>query len=113
MLVNTIDPNEINDELLSEIYREGIGEKEITNPALKVAYHYYRENKAKEEELATVKAQLQRNGADLSRYKGIANEFESKYRGLLALYQNLQKQFKDRISLDEKNIKNCLSILRH
>lgn len=88
VLAQKIQPEEINEELLDKLREENIAENEITNSSLKIAYHYYNENKATEEKM------LQ-----------IANENIK----LKTFYKNLQRILGNRIAADEKHYQDALA----
>ena len=105
MAIKTIDPNEINDELLDKLYEEKISENDITNPVLKTTYHYYSESKAKDAKLEDYASRVQSRLTYLER---TIQQSESDYIKLSTAYQNLQTKFQERISSDEKHYQAAL-----
>lgn len=106
MALKTIEPNEINDELLDKLYEEKISENDITNSVLKTTYHYYSESKAKDARLEDYASRVQSRLTYLERK---SQQHESDYNKLSAAYQNLQTKFQERIALDEKHYQAALS----
>lgn len=113
MVAKTIDPNEINDEILDKLYEEGIQEHEITNPALKTTFHYYSESKAKDKEM-TLKRTMDATLVDSlnNQLKSIEDKYatlRNDYNILQSNYEKLQNKFKERIALAEKHYQAALS----
>ena len=109
MAIKTIEPNEINDELLDKLYEEGIHENEVTNPVLKTTYHYYSESKAKDKQLNQA-AQKEKNLTEqLHWVENNYTNLNDKFRRLKTSYENLQSKFQERIALDEKHYQAALS----
>lgn len=100
MAIKTIDPNEINDELLDKLYEEKISENDITNHVLKTTYHYYSESKAKDAKLEDYASRVQSRLTYLER---TLQQRESDYSKLSTAYQNLKTKFQERIASNEKH----------
>ena len=109
MAIKTIEPNEINEELLEKLYEERISENEITNPVLKTTYHYYSESKAKDKQLNQALRREQNLTDQLHWVEQNHSNLNDKFRSLLTSYENLQTKFQERIALDEKHYQAAIS----
>lgn len=109
MAIKTIEPNEINDEILDKLYEEGIHENEITNPALKTTYHYYSESKEKDKQLTMDAELVDTLNKQLKSTERAYAVLKDNYNTLQSNYENLQKTFKERIAAAEKHYQAALS----
>ena len=120
MVTNQIEPGEINDEMLAELYDQNIKEQDISNPALRITFHYYSESKSKdirrEQDLKKVQDYSSRIGSRMTNLENQLGEVKADNEALRKSnaslkrsYENLQKQFKDRIALDEKYYQAALA----
>lgn len=112
MAINAIEPNEINDEILNQLYEQGIRENDITNPALKVTYHYYSESKEKDEQM-TLKKSMDAALVDtlqnqLRRIEDKYTTLSQKYNILQSNYEKLQNSFKEKMAIAEKKYQAAL-----
>ena len=109
MVLKTIEPNEINEELLDKLYEEKISENDITNPVLKTTYHYYSESKAKDKQLNQALRREQNLTEQLHWVEGNYTNLNDKFKILKTSYEKLQTKFQERIALDEKHYQAAIS----
>ena len=110
---NRMDPNEMDDELLSKLHEQGITENQITSPALRIAYHYYSESKLHDTEknIETDKSKLfsSRIKEHVMVLKAKYIELERENKSLRRSYGTLQAKYNSRIALDEKHYQTALA----
>lgn len=109
MAINEIEPNEINNEILDQLYEQGIRENEITNPALKITYHYYSENKEKDAQLTKAARREENLNEQLQFVEGNYTKLNEQFKSLLTKYEKLQNSFKERLAAAEKQYQAALS----
>jgi len=123
MIANAIEPSEINDEILNKLFEEGIQETQISNPALRVTFHYYTESKAKDvqrkQDLEKVQEYSTKIGSKMTNLEAqLRNEqkenetLRNSNEFLKSSYENLQTKFQARIDLDEKKYQVALTQIR-
>ena len=120
IVLNKIQPEEINEKILKEIYEYGIKEQDIFNPALKLTFHYYCESKSKdiqrEEDLRKVQEYLKKVGRKMTDLESQLNNEKSENEvlrkdnaTLRSSIKKIQKQFRERISADEKHYQSAVA----
>lgn len=116
IVVERLNPSKINDEILDKLYGEGIQEEQIYNPALKLAYHYYCENKeiykGKSADLEKIKAFASNAKNYIEHQKKHIEELEKQNEKINKAYKNLQCRYSTRIVEDEKHYQEALSLIR-
>jgi len=105
IVTGEIEPSSINDEVLTELYEQGIEENQIYNPALRISYHYFIESRMKGEETEQLKNILMQVGKKLVPLK---NKIE-RYKALQKAYKELQSEFTERGITDEKHYQAALA----
>lgn len=114
MVIKRIDPNKIDEELLNELYQQGVREEQIiNNPALKITYHYFSESKAKDIQRAADLEKVREYTIELNnRMTSLNNRLKESEKQNSSLknynqvlktsYEKLQKKYKARVYTDEK-----------
>ena len=99
IIINSIEPSEIDEELLKDINEKGVQENEITNPELKIHFHYYLQIRSIFEKVEKIYSGYKKRNEGLSRR---LEESQAQTRELISSNESLQKQYQDRIDSDEK-----------
>ena len=120
LVTKNIAPNMINDEILDKLYEKGLKEEQIDNQALKVAFHYYSESRAKDIQRAldlekvkgysleisgkmtSLENQLRDTMRQNESLKAELKEEKNKNVALINANVKLQKRYKSRVISDEK-----------
>lgn len=109
MIVKTIAPNEIDEEILDKLYEVGIQEHEITSPAIRTTFHYYNKSKVEEKQLARTQEAKKEAEGQIEYLKQCLENVRDNYTQIQEDYKNLQNKFKARVASDEKHYQAALS----
>ena len=112
IVANTIAPSEINDETLNILYEQGLQEDQLTNPALKITFHYYCESRAKDNQRAEDLGQVTLLKSKLKEVEGKNADLRKSNESLLKAYKNLQVKFRERMDLAEKQYQTALTKIK-
>jgi len=114
IVINRIEPSEINEEILKNIYEKGIRANQITkNPELQLHVHYYTQIAQIYEKAERSSAGYQRRNDDLTKQLEDAKAQNEKLRDFnkswQIAYKNLEQEFEERMDSDEKNYQAALA----
>ena len=112
IVVRTLPPNQINDEVLEKLYELEIQEDQINNPALRVSYHYFYENKQKSIDREKLNQFVEKVKISSKGLRRQIAESEKRYESLKRDYINLKHEYSKRIDENETYYQRALSSIK-
>lgn len=112
IVARTLPPNQINDEVLEKLYELEIQEDQINNPAVRISYHYYCENKQNSIDREKLNQFVEKVKISSRGLRRQIAESEKRYESLKRDYINLKHEYSKRIDENETYYQRALSSIK-